>query len=99
MIKPTLTDLNQTKFIHYPFMISLDKCKGSYIAVDDLSTKICLLSETKVVNAKVFNMTKKKINEAKTLVKDISCNCKCKFVEELKPSLHLHFKNNTFHFG
>ena len=50
MIRPTLTDLNQIKFIHYPF-ISLDKCKGSYIAVDDLSTKICLLSETKVVNA------------------------------------------------
>ena len=51
MIRPTLTDLNQIKFIHYPFMTSLDKCKGSYIAVDDLSTKICLLSETKVVNA------------------------------------------------
>ena len=50
MIRPTLTDLNQIKFIDYPF-ISLDKCKGSYIAIDGLSTKICLLSETKVVNA------------------------------------------------
>ena len=35
-------------------------------------------SETKEVNMKVFNMTKR-INEAKALVKHISCDCKCKF--------------------
>ena len=31
-------------------MISLDKCNGSYNAVDVLSTKIYVLSETKDVN-------------------------------------------------
>ena len=40
MIKTTLIDLNPAKLNHYPFMISLDKCNGSYNAVDDLSTKI-----------------------------------------------------------
>ena len=40
MIKTTLIDLNPAKLNYYPFMISLDKCNGSYNAVDDLSTKI-----------------------------------------------------------
>ena len=44
---------------------------------DNLSTKICVPSKTKDVNLKVFNMITK-INEAKTLVKHISCDCKCK---------------------
>ena len=35
-------------------MISLDKCNGRYVV--DLSIKICALSETKGINAEVFNM-------------------------------------------
>ena len=46
--------------------------------VDDLSTKICAPSETKVVNVKVFNIITG-VTEVKTLVKHISCDCKCKF--------------------
>ena len=37
---------------------------------------MCILNKTKDVNFKVFNM-KTRTNEAKTLVKHISCNCKC----------------------
>ena len=59
-------------------MISLDKCNGSCDAVEDLSTKICVLSETKYVNVKVFHKITRK-NEVKTLVEHISCDCKCKF--------------------
>ena len=36
-------------------MISLDKSNGRYNVVD-LSIKICALSETKGINAEVFNM-------------------------------------------
>ena len=57
-------------------MISLDKCNGSCDAVEDLSTKICVLSETKYVNVKVFHKITRK-NEVKTLVEHISCDCKC----------------------
>ena len=65
MAGPTLIDLNSVGFNCYPFMISLDKCNGSCNVVDDLSTKVCVLSETKDVNVKVLTM-KTRIYEAKS---------------------------------
>ena len=62
-------------------MVSLDKCnadKCNSNAADDLPTKICSPSETKDVNVKVFNIITR-INEVKTFVKHISCDCKCNF--------------------
>ena len=59
-------------------MVSLDKCNGSCNAIDGLSTKICVPSETKDVNVKVFRMITR-INEVKSLVKHFFCDCKCKF--------------------
>ena len=56
-------------------MISLDTCSDS---VDDLSTKICVPSKTEEINVKVFNVITNK-NKAKTMIKHISCECKCKF--------------------
>ena len=50
MIRPTLIDLNSIERKRYSFMISLDKCSGSYTSVDDLSTKICVPSTTKDTN-------------------------------------------------
>ena len=44
-------------------------------AADDLSTKICVPNKTDK-NVKAFNIITR-INEAKTMVKDISCDCKC----------------------
>ena len=78
MIRPTLIDLNPVGLKCYPFMISLDECSGSYHSVDYLSTEVCVLSKTKDINVKVFNMITNK-NEAKTKGKHISCDCKCKF--------------------
>ena len=63
--RPTLIDLNHVKFNYYPFRTSLDKCNESRNAIDDSSTKICILSETKGVNVKVFNMITR-INKTKT---------------------------------
>ena len=59
-------------------MINLDKCSGSCNAVDGLSTTIYGPSKTKDIDVKVFNMITG-INEDKTLIKHISCDCKCKF--------------------
>ena len=78
MISPTLLNLKPGDLKYHPFMISLDKCNGSCNGVDDLSTKIYVSSETKVINVKVFDMIRR-INEAKTLVKHFSYDCKCKF--------------------
>ena len=73
---PTLLVLNPVEFSYYPFMISLDKCNGSCNAVDDLSTKECVPSQTKDINVKVFNMLTR-VNEAE--VKHVLCECKSKF--------------------
>ena len=59
-------------------MISLYNYKGRCNAIDDLSTKICVPSETKDINVKVFKPITR-IYQAKTLTKHISCDCKCKF--------------------
>ena len=56
MITPTLIDLNPVELSHYPFMISPDKCNRICNAVDELSTKICVPSERKYENVKIFNM-------------------------------------------
>ena len=77
MIKPTLLHLNSVERNYYPFMISLNKCSGKCDSIDDLSTKIYIPSKTKDRNVEVFNMTTNK-KEAKTMLKHISCDCKCK---------------------
>ena len=59
MIRSTLIDLNPVELNCYPVMISLHKCKGSCNVTVNLSIKICIPSETKDVNAKVFNMIKR----------------------------------------
>ena len=56
-------------------MVSLDKCSGSCNSVGKLSMRICVPSKTKDVDVKVFNMITNR-NEAKLLVKHISCDCK-----------------------
>ena len=78
MTRPNLVDLNHIELNNYPFMVSLDGCSGSCNAVDDLSTNACVTSKTKDINYKAFHMITRR-NEAKTLAKHISCDCKCKF--------------------
>ena len=75
MVRPSLIDLNPVELKYYPFMISLYKCTGS---CNVLSPKICVPKETKDISVKAFNMIRNK-NEAKTMTKQISCDCKCKF--------------------
>ena len=68
--KPYLNQLLST--------ISSDKCPGDRNIADNLSTEISVPSETKDLNFSVFNMIAR-INEVKTLVKQTSWNCNCKF--------------------
>ena len=44
---------------------------------------ICVLYKKKDINVKVFNMMTNK-NEAKAMVKHISCDCKCKFKSKME---------------
>ena len=70
-----LIDLNPMELNCFPLIISLDERNGGFNVINDLSTKICLLS--KDVNVKMFNMITGR-NKAKTLLKHFSCDCKCK---------------------
>ena len=78
MARSTIIDLNSVELNCYLLMISLDKCNGSCNVVDGLSTKICVPSQIKNENIKVFKIITK-IYEAETLIKHTSCYCNHKF--------------------
>ena len=61
MVKPTLIDLNPIELSYYPFLVSVDKCSGSCVLVDDLSTKICIPNKPKDINVKYLQWSQKKI--------------------------------------
>ena len=75
MIRTTFIDMNVADLKSYPFIISLNKCTGSFIV---LSPKICVQKETKDIYLKVFNMIINK-NETKAMTEHISCGCKFQF--------------------
>ena len=75
MARPNLIDMNSVELIYYPFVISLNKCAGSYNA---LSPKICVPKEKKYIYCKTFTMIKNR-DGAKKLAENISYDCKYKF--------------------
>ena len=79
-------------------MISLDKCNGSYNAVYDLSTKMCVPSKTKDLNVKIFNIICNNNNIWRWIIgKSISCDCTCKFnnVAQIKNKITKHVNVNA----
>ena len=62
MTRPTLIDFNLVELKYYPFMISSDKCHGSF---NNISRKCVFPKNAKDINFKVFNMITNE-NEAKT---------------------------------
>ena len=82
MIQPTLINLHPNEysqeFHYYLFLVKLDRCVGSRNTLNDLSNKVCVPNKTEDLNLSVSNMMTG-INESKTLTKDISCECKCRF--------------------
>ena len=72
------TVLKNSKELHYPLAVNLDKSVKSCKTLNDLSNKVCVSNKTEDLNLIVSNMIIG-INESKTLLKHISCKCKCKF--------------------
>ena len=82
MIQSTLINLypneHSQEFHYYPFSVKSDRCIGSCNTLNDLSNKVCVPNKTEDLCLSVSNIITG-INESKTLTKDISCECKCKF--------------------
>ena len=80
MIPPTLINLHPNEysqeFHFYPFSVNLDRCVLSCNTLNDLSNEICIPNKLEDLNLIVFNMITR-INDSKTLTKDISFECKC----------------------
>ena len=90
---PTLIGLNPIELNYDPFITSLDIYKGSSHIVDDLGPKLCVPNKWKYINAIESNMITR-INEGKTSMKHILCDCKCKF-EDKKCNSNQKWENNN----
>ena len=83
MIQPSLINLHVNKysqeFHHYPSADRLDGCVDIGNILNDLSNKVCVPNKTETSNLSVLNMVIG-INEWKRLTKQISGECKCRFM-------------------
>ena len=61
--RPFLIDLNIVELKHYPYIITLDKCNGSYKTLTEISDRICVANKTENVNLNVFNLITRKMNQ------------------------------------
>ena len=81
MIQATLINLHPNEyspeFHFYSFAVKLDRCVGSFNTLNDLSNKVRVPNKTEDLNLNVINIAG--INEWKTLMKHLSCECKCIF--------------------
>ena len=68
------------EFHYYRFTVELDKYVLSCNTFNDLSNRVYVPNKTEDLNLSMFNNITG-INEPKTLTKQISCECKCKFDE------------------
>ena len=59
-------------------MFSLDRCYESCNILDSFSSRICVPNKTEDVNLNFFNIITR-INGLTTLLRNITCDCKCEF--------------------
>ena len=79
MTQPNLINLHlnehSQELRYYPCVVNLDRCAGSCNTLDSLSRRVCVPNKTEDLNLHIFNITTK-INESRTLTKQISWKCK-----------------------
>ena len=85
MIKPPLINWHRNEYIqefhYYPFAVKLDRCVANCNTLNDLSIKICIPNKTEDLNLSIFNIITG-IDKSKTLLKHISCECKCNLMKQ-----------------
>ena len=81
-IRPEIINLNTDELLFYPYIIKLNKCKGSCNTINDLYAKICVPDNIENTNVKLFNLMSR-INETRHIEWHKTCKYKCR----LDPSI------------
>ena len=71
------------RLCYYSFAVDLDKCVESCNAFNDVSNRVCVPNKTEDFNIHDFNMITR-INESKSLTKNVSCKSEFKFDVSVK---------------
>ena len=81
-IQPSFINLHPNEYSqklhYYPFEVKLDRCVGSCNTLHSSSSTVCVLNKTDDFKINVFNMITGQ-NKSKVLIRDITCEYKCKF--------------------
>ena len=56
IIRTEIISLNNNEPIFYPYIIKINRCKGSCNTINDPYAKICVPVQIKDTNVKVFNL-------------------------------------------
>ena len=76
-IRTEIISLKNNEPIFYPYIIKINRCKGSCHTINDPYAKICVPDQIKDTNVKVFNLLSR-TNETRHIKWHKACKCKCK---------------------
>ena len=76
-IRPEIINLNANEPLFYPYIIKINKCKGSCNTINDTYPKICVPNNIKNTNVKVLNPMSR-TNEARHIKWHKTYKCKCR---------------------
>ena len=76
-IRTEIINLNTNQPLFYPYIIKIDRCKGSCNTINDPYAKICVPNQIKKTNVKVFNLMSR-TNETRHIKWHKTYKCKCK---------------------
>ena len=76
-IRSEMINVNTNEPIFYPYIITINRCKGSCNTINDPYARIYVPDSIKIINAKVFNLVSR-TNETRHMKWHKTCKCKCR---------------------
>ena len=76
-MRSEIINVNTTEPLFYPYIITINKYKGSYNTINDPYVKLCVPDTIKNINVKVLNLVSR-TNEKRHREWHKTCKCKCR---------------------
>ena len=76
-VRPKVVDMNSNNPIFYPFSIKINECSGSCNNISNPYAKICVPTDVKDLNVKVFNLMSR-TNDTRFVKWHETCKCICR---------------------